>query len=91
MSSTQTPPSIQSKSHPSFSQQRKELLFIARRNRELEAEAARAQKLSLIKVDSKSVSEIQRVLEVEKKVATRLLKEASGSIETCLRNFLEKE
>jgi len=46
--------------------------------------------LSLVKVDSKAVSEIERVLDLERKEATRLLKEANGSVETCLRDFLDR-
>ena len=80
MSSTHTPP-----------QSKRQLLFISRRNRELEQEAERARKLSFIEVDSKLVNEIQRILEIEKKVATRLLKEANGSAEKCLETFLDEE
>lgn len=80
MSSTNTPP-----------QSKRQLLFISRRNRELEQEAERARKLSFIEVDSKLVNEIQRILEIEKKVATRLLKEANGSAEKCLETFLDEE
>ncbi len=80
MSSTHTPP-----------QSKRQLLFISRRNRELEQEAERARKLSFIEVDSKLVNEIQRILEIEKKVATRMLKEADGSAEKCLKTFLDEE
>ncbi len=80
MSSTHTPP-----------QSKRQLLFISRRNRELEQEAERARKLSFIEVDSKLVNEIQRLLEIEKKVATRMLKEANGSAEKCLKTFLDEE
>ena len=70
---------------------KRQLLFISRRNRELEQEAERARKLSFIEVDSKLVNEIQSILEIEKKVATRLLKEANGSAEKCLETFLDEE
>jgi len=66
------------------------LLFIARREREREVRERREEALSLVKVDSKAVSEIERVLDLERKEATRLLREANGSVETCLRDFLDR-
>jgi hypothetical protein len=66
------------------------LLFIARREREREVRERREEALSLVRVDSKAVSEIERVLELERKEATRLLREANGSVETCLRDFLDR-
>jgi hypothetical protein len=50
----------------------------------------REEALSLVRVDSKAVSEIERVLDLERKEATRLLREANGSVETCLRDFLDR-
>jgi hypothetical protein len=66
------------------------LLFIARREREREVRERREEALSLVRVDSKAVSEIERVLDLERKEATRLLREANGSVETCLRDFLDR-
>jgi hypothetical protein len=71
-------------------QKRRTLLFIARREREREVRERKEEALSLVKVDSKAVSEIERVLDLERKEATRLLKEANGSVETCLRDFLDR-
>ena len=71
-------------------QERRTLLFIARREREREVRERKEEALSLVKVDSKAVSEIERVLDLERKEATRLLKEANGSVETCLRDFLDR-
>ena len=71
-------------------QKRRTLLFIARREREREVRERKEEELSLVKVDSKAVSEIERVLDLERKEATRLLKEANGSVETCLRDFLDR-
>ena len=71
-------------------QERRTLLFIARREREREVRERKEEALSLVKVDSKAVSEIERVLDLERKEATRLLKESNGSVETCLRDFLDR-
>jgi len=71
-------------------QKRRTLLFIARREREREVRERKEEALSLVKVDSKAVSEIERVLDLERKEATRLLREANGSVETCLRDFLDR-
>ena len=71
-------------------QERRTLLFIARREREREVRERKEEALSLVKVDSKAVSEIERVLDLERKEATRLLREANGSVETCLRDFLDR-
>jgi len=71
-------------------QERRTLLFIARREREREVRERKEEALSLVKDDSKAVSEIERVLDLERKEATRLLKEANGSVETCLRDFLDR-
>ena len=71
-------------------QKRRTLLFIARREREREVRERKEEALSLVKVDSKAVSEIERVLDLERKEATRLLKESNGSVETCLRDFLDR-
>jgi hypothetical protein len=70
--------------------ERRTLLFIARREREREVRERKEEALSLVKVDSKAVSEIERVLDLERKEATRLLKESNGSVETCLRDFLDR-
>ena len=66
------------------------LLFIARREREREVRERKEEALSLVKVDSKAVSEIERALDLERKEATRLLREANGSVETCLSDFLDR-
>ena len=55
-----------------------------------EVRERREEALSLVRVDSKAVSEIERVLDLERKEATRLLREANGSVETCLRDFLDR-
>ena len=70
--------------------ERRTLLFIARRDREREVRERRKEALSLVKVDSKAVSEIERALDLERKEATRLLREANGSVETCLSDFLDR-
>ena len=80
MSSTHTPP-----------QSKRQLLFISRRNRELEQEAERARKLSFIESRLKVSKRNPAATEIEKKVATRLLKEANGSAEKCLETFLDEE
>ena len=71
-------------------ERRRTLLFIARREREREVRERKEEALSLVKVDSKAVSEIERALDLERKEATRLLREANGSVETCLSDFLDR-